>query len=199
MIFPKFLSRMHTFLFNFKKRNFLAKLTVGSTEPKSTNVKLTANNCSLTTLANRRWSNFFSLSPRHQHGRSSNLDLVNTSSNDNSINNLTTSSASSHETAIHTVMAPHDEAKRTEFGAISAALPVMLCGLTRHNMMPKTQFEANDAKNSVDDNTDQPVIATANANLGISLRLLPEGERKKKVSRFYSRFELFLFFYAQHS
>lgn len=140
-------------------------------EFKSTNVQLTANNYSLTTIANRRWSNIFSLSPR-RHGRS-NLDYVNshtnTSSTDNSNNNLTTSSTSSQETAIHNATATHDEASSTEIGAISAALPAMLCGLSCNNVIMNTQnvqILANEQKNSVDDNAEHRITV---ANIGIRI------------------------------
>ena len=60
----------------------------------------------------------------------------------------------------------HGDASRTEVGAISAALPVMLCGLTVNNMIPKAQStQSNEPKNSVDDNTEQRIIITS--NLGI--------------------------------
>lgn len=151
--------------------NFLAKPS-GPTEFKSTNVKLTANNYSLTTVANRRWSNIFSLSPRH--GRP-NVDYVsnshtNTSSTDNSNNNLTTSSTSSYETAIHRATVLHEEATRTGIGTISAALPAMLCGLPCNNVKlntQNTQAMANDTKHLVDDNVEQR-IATANIGTEIS-------------------------------
>lgn len=97
----------------------------------------------------------FSLSPRHR-GRSTldNVSNTNTSSTENSSNNLSTSS---RDTAIHNVPA------RTEVGAISAALPVILCGLTVNNMMPKTQStQANVPKNSVDDNAEQKIIMASN-------------------------------------
>jgi hypothetical protein len=71
--------------------------------------------------------------------------------------------------AIHNLTATtaeHDEASRTETGALSLALPVMLCGLTVNNMMPKAQStQANESKNSVDDNAEQRIIITS--NLGI--------------------------------
>lgn len=138
--------------------NLLAK-NVGAQDFKSTNVKLTTNNYSLTTIANRRWSNMFSLSPRH-HGRANSdfVSNINTSSTENSNNNLSASSASSQETAItihKAALSSHDDATVTEIGAISAALPTMLCGLTYDNFKPKAH--ASDQKNSVDDNAEQRI------------------------------------------
>lgn len=106
----------------------------------------------------------FSLSPRH-HGRSTldNVSNTNTSSTDNSNNNLSTSS---RDTAIHNVMVG---TKQTDIGAISAALPVMLCGLTVNNIMPKVQStQANEPKNSVDDNAEQKINVAA--NLGTEIK-----------------------------
>lgn len=172
-----------------KNQTILAKPVVGTKEYKSTNVQLTANNYSLTTIANRRWSNIFSLSPRH-HGRS-NLDLVsnshtNTSSTDNSNNNLTSSSTSSHETAIHNTTASHDEATSTEVGAISAALPAMLCGFSWNSVI-RSQTMAGEPKNSVDDNAEQRIAA---ANIGIKAHsFVPTGLR---LNHEFSHFELSL-------
>lgn len=176
------------------RKIILAKLAVGMQEFKSTNVKLTANNNSLTTLANRRWSNMFSLSPRRR-GRS-NLDNVsnpNTSSTVNSYNNLSTSS---RDMAIHKATSAHGEASRTEVGAISVALPVMLCGLTVNNVLqPKAQStQANEPKNSVDDNAEQRIIMTSNLGTEIkriSPRFLLRNFIFVCVSRF--RFEKHLY------
>lgn len=110
----------------------------------------------------------FSLSPRHR-GRS-NPDFVNanTSSTDISNNNLTASSTSSHETAIHNTTASHDETVCTEIGAISAALPNMLLGLSYIHILAKSQnTQAGELKNSVDDNAEQRISF---ANLGIEIR-----------------------------
>lgn len=175
-------------------QTILAKPVVGTKEFKSTNVQLTANNYSLTTIANRRWSNIFSLSPRH-HGRP-NLDFVsnshtNTSSTDNSNNNLTSSSASSHETAIHPAMALHDEATITGIGAISAALPALLCGFSCNNVIvnaPSGQAMAGESKISVDDNAEQRIAA---ANIGRPMhRFMSTGLRLTHES---PHFRLFLF------
>lgn len=142
--------------------NYWAESVVGANEFKSINIKLKAN-YSLATIANRRWSNIFSCSSRH-HGRS-NSDIAsnnytNTSSTDNSNNNLTQNSASSHETAIHDCA--HDEATRTEIGAISAALPAMLCGLSYSNSMLKTQnTQPIEQKHDLDDKAE-----IRNANIG---------------------------------
>jgi hypothetical protein len=124
-------------------------------EFKSTNVKLTANSYSLTTLANRRWSNIFSLSPRHR-GRSTldNVSNTNTSSTVNSNNSLSTSS---RDTTAQNVT---DEASRTEVGAISAALPVIMCGLKVNSMLPSAP--PTELKNSVDDNAEQKITSVAN-------------------------------------
>lgn len=93
----------------------------------------------------------FSLSPRHA-GRSDSdfVSNINTSSTENSNNNLSASSTSSHETAIHNAtLSSHDDATTTEIGAISAALPAVLCGLPHNRFKPKTH--ASDQKNSVDE------------------------------------------------
>lgn len=150
-----------TFLFqnylHISKQNLLAILAPGPQEFKSTNVKLTANSYSLTTLTNRRWSNIFSLSPRHR-GRSTldNVSNTNTSSTVNSNNNLSTSS---RDTTAQNVTAT-DEASRTEVGAISAALPVIMCGLKVNSMLSNAR--ASEPKNSVDDNAEQKIISVAN-------------------------------------
>lgn len=109
----------------------------------------------------------FSLSPRHR-GRSTldNVSNTNTSSTVNSNNNLSTSSRDN--VTIFT------EASRTEVGAISAALPVMLCGLTVNSMMPKVQStQANEPKNSVDDNAEQRIVVAANIGTKIRPAFLP--------------------------
>lgn len=125
---------------------------------KSTNVELTANNLSVTVVKSRRWSNMFSLSPRHQ-GLLGLTDYANnTSSTDNS--NSTSSSTSSHEIATHPASASHEEATPTEIGAISAALPVMMCGLSYNHILSHTP--ANELKNSVDDGAELQRVAFAN-------------------------------------
>lgn len=149
------------------EQNFLAK----PSEFKSTNVQLAANNYSFTTIANRRWSNIFSLSPRN-HG---NLDYVsnshtNTSSTDNSNNNLTSSSASSRETAIHNASVSHDDATPTEIGAISVALPAMLCGFT---FARNIEVIASEPKNSVDDNAEQRLATAINIGIEMCFHLTP--------------------------
>lgn len=145
---------------NFKFLNNWAESVVGANEFKSTNIKLKAN-YSLATIANRRWSNIFSCSSRH-HGRSNSDIATNTSSTDNSNNNLTASSASSHETAIHNcASAAHDEATHTEIGAISAALSAMYCGLLiTQNTQPIEQ------KHDLDDSAE-----IRNANIGRNIYL----------------------------
>lgn len=100
----------------------------------------------------------FSLSPRHQ-GLIGLTDYVNnTSSTDNS--NFTSSSTSSHEIATHHASASHEDATPTEIGAISAALPVMMCGLSYNHILGQAQ--TNELKNSVDDGAEQHRVAFVN-------------------------------------
>ncbi|CRL08711.1 CLUMA_CG021302, isoform D [Clunio marinus] len=135
-------------------------------ELKNTNVQLSANDFNFSTLANRRWSNMFFLSPCRRHRRRKNLDIgsnTNTSSStENSNNNLMTRSSSSHssyETTIHNdKLLLCDDMTRTEIGAISAALPAMLCGFSGHNVVCNTHnlqaIACSDPKNSIDDNAE---------------------------------------------
>lgn len=166
---------------NVHNINSLAK-PVGRKEFKSTNVQLTAKNYKLTTIANRRWSNMFFLSPRHP-GRS-NLDIVsnshtNTSSTDNSNNNLTTASSALNHKA---TKISRDDDTRTEIAAISAALPAVLFGFTCNSLMRSTldiHAAASEKRNSVDDNAER-----VTANIGIR-------ELDNKIfSRFPSAFVL---------
>lgn len=133
-------------------------LAIGTPDFKSTNVELTANNLSVTVVKSRRWSNMFSLSPRHQGLIGLNDYANNTSSTDNS--NFTSSSASSHEIAMQHASASHEDATPTEIGAISAALPVMMCGLSYNHILSHAQ--ANELKNSVDDGAEQQRVAFVN-------------------------------------
>lgn len=109
----------------------------------------------------------FSLSPRHR-GRS-NPDFVNTntSSTENSNNNLTANSTSSHETAIHNTTVSHDKPTCTEI-AISAALPAVMFGLSfAYDALSREQnTKTGELKNSVDDNAEQRISF---ANLGIDM------------------------------
>lgn len=100
----------------------------------------------------------FSLSPRHQGLIGLNDYANNTSSTDNS--NFTSSSTSSHEIAMHHASASHEDATPTEIGAISAALPVMMCGLSYNHILGHAQ--ANELKNSVDDGAEQQRVAFVN-------------------------------------
>lgn len=149
---------------------FLASpVVVNKLQNESTNAKLTANNYSLTTVANRRWTDMFSLSPRHRGCSNPDFVNTNTSSIDNSYMNLTASSTSSHETAIHNPTASHDETACTGISAISAALPAMMCDLTSyiHNLPRDQNTQLGELKNSVDDNAEQRIYF---ANLGIKMR-----------------------------
>lgn len=165
---------------------FLAiPVVVNKSQIESTKAKLTANNYSLTSKANRRWINMFSLSPRHRGCSNPDFVNTNTSSTDNSNTNLTASSTSSHETAIHKTTASHDEITCTGIGAISAALPAMMCGLSYNHVLPTSpNTQAGELKNSVDDNAEHRISF---ANLGIEMNA--KLSRFSKLSLCVSRFQ----------
>lgn len=98
----------------------------------------------------------FSLSPRHQGL----LGLTDYANNTSSTDNSNSTSSSSHEIATHPASASHEEATPTEIGAISAALPVMMCGLSYNRILSHSQ--ANELKNSADDGAEMQRVAFAN-------------------------------------
>ena len=178
-----------------KPKLFLANpVVVIKNQIESTNAKLTANNYSLKTKANRRWTNMFSLSPRHRGCSNPDFVNTNTSSTENSNNNLTASSTSSHETAIYNTAITHSETMCTGIGAISAALPAMMCGFSYINVLPRTHnTQAGELKNSLDDNAEQRISF---ANLGIEM--IATFSRFPKLSLCVSRFQFELTLLAFH-
>ncbi|CRL08709.1 CLUMA_CG021302, isoform B [Clunio marinus] len=171
-------------------------------ELKNTNVQLSANDFNFSTLANRRWSNMFFLSPCRRHRRRKNLDIgsnTNTSSStENSNNNLMTRSSSSHssyETTIHNdKLLLCDDMTRTEIGAISAALPAMLCGFSGHNVVCNTHnlqaIACSDPKNSIDDNAEH--IAVANIDEDEEPRCVQLTNQHKGAIRFIRKMKYFV-------